>query len=114
MDKHGNLYIADLDANVIRKVYMPDTVTLSVKNKESTTMVVSVFPNPATASVTVTTGSTEGQIDRISITNFLGQTIYEQSCFAGMKSLTIDCSSFPPGVYFVKVNGTEVRKFVKQ
>ncbi len=114
MDKHGNLYIADVDANVIRKVFMPDTVTLSVKNKESTTMAVSVFPNPATASVTVTTRSTEGQIDRISIINFLGQTIYKQSCFAGMKSLTIDCLSFPPGVYFVKVNGTEVRKFVKQ
>ena len=78
-----------------------------------------LYPNPATTSLTIQ--STTTLITQITITNLLGQTLYLQSApanlpagQAGCKLLQVDVSTFPTGLYFLKINGTEVKKFVKE
>ena len=80
---------------------------------------ITIFPNPATTQLTIQ--STDQLITQIAITNLLSQTIFQQTApanlptgQAGCKLLQVDVSGIPPGIYFVKINGTEVRKFVKE
>jgi len=75
---------------------------------------INIYPNPATTSFTIqlntlSQGGAEGQI---TITNLLGQTVYTQSY--NSPQVNVDVSTLPQGMYLVKINGTEVRKFVKQ
>ena len=77
---------------------------------------ITISPNPATTSLTirysgVTLSGVEGQI---TITNLLGQTLYQQTMPASCNLLQVDISPYPPGIYLLKINGTEVRKFVKE
>ena len=68
-----------------------------------------IYPNPAQTAITIT--GTQG-ITSISITNLLGQTVYNQKC--NSDNVKVDVSGLPGGVYFAKVNGVEVKKFVKE
>ena len=70
---------------------------------------IQLFPNPAHDNLTIT--SADG-INTLSINNFMGQMVYSNEY--NSPKATVDVSSLPAGVYFVKVNGAEVRKFVKQ
>ena len=69
----------------------------------------SLFPNPATAQLTITAPNA---INEVTITNLLGQTVYHQ--YYSTPQVKVDVSGLPAGVYFVKVNGSEVRKFLKE
>ena len=87
------------------------TVGLGVNNITNSNFV-SVYPNPATTAITIQ--STTEPVSDILITNVVGQTVYsKQSAIGGLQVVT-DVSAFPAGVYFVKVNGNTVRKFVKE
>ena len=71
---------------------------------------IDLYPNPASTEITVVS---KGQsINQLTLVNLLGQTVFSRQ-FAG-GSGQVDVSAFPPGVYFVKINGTAVRKFVKE
>ncbi len=67
-----------------------------------------IYPDPANTEITIT----GPMVSSISITNLIGQTIYTNHY--NSEKVQIDISSLPTGVYFIKVNGTEVRKFIKQ
>ena len=70
---------------------------------------ISVYPNPAS---TVLNINCSVEIASLCVTDLLGQTkfcITDQS-----KQIKLDISTWSPGVYFVKVNGQTVRKFLKQ
>ena len=69
----------------------------------------SIFPNPATTQLTI---SATDPITSIDICDLLGQTMYSQQYNTTLVEIAIEALS--PGVYFAKVNGTEVRKFLKQ
>jgi hypothetical protein len=69
-----------------------------------------VFPNPATTLLTVSL--TNQPINQITIMNILGQTAYTNNY--NSPQVQIDISSLPTGLYFIKVNGSEMRKFVKE
>jgi len=71
---------------------------------------ITIFPNPATSTLTIQ--STNAPVNNISITNVLGQTVYTQECNA--QQIDVDVSALAAAVYFVKVNGSAVRKFVKE
>jgi len=71
---------------------------------------VEVYPNPACTSLTIV--STTQPINQITITNILGQAVYSNKY--DTTKAQIDVSSLPTGLYFVKINGSEVRKFVKE
>ena len=68
----------------------------------------SLYPNPAQNQLTITNATA---ITNITVTNLLGQTVL--SLDGNTKSISLDVTSLPQGIYFVKVNGTEMRKFEK-
>jgi len=70
---------------------------------------ISIFPNPATTALNI---SARSPINQITISNLLAQTIFTQNYNADQAR--IDLSAFPSGLYFLKINGSEVRKFVKE
>jgi Secretion system C-terminal sorting domain/Bacterial Ig-like domain (group 2) len=70
---------------------------------------INVYPNPAQNEVNIKAAF---QIINVSISNLIGQTFYSTVCNSEM--VKIDVSGLPAGIYFAKVNGTEVRKFVKE
>ena len=70
---------------------------------------ITIFPNPASSSLTV--ASTQN-ISVVAIINILGKIVYSGSY--NSDAVQIDVSTLPSGVYFIKVNGTEIRKFMKQ
>jgi len=71
---------------------------------------ITVYPNPATTQLTVQ--STNQPISKITITNLLGQTLY--SLQYNSLQVNVNIAALAPGMYFVKVNDGEVRKFVKE
>ena len=70
---------------------------------------VDIFPNPVQSRLNILASA---MITTISITNLIGETIYSYEYNANKAE--IDVSSLPSGVYFIKINGTEVRKFLKE
>ena len=85
-------------------------VTTEVRNAGSSANEISIYPNPAKTQVTVQ--STIQPINNITIINLVGQNVY--SGIFNAKNATIDITDIAPGVYFVKTNGTDVKKFVKE
>ncbi len=61
-----------------------------------------IFPNPATTQLTIS--SANEPINDITISNLLGQVVYQQHGSAPL-TMTLNISSFPSGIYFIKVNG---------
>jgi hypothetical protein len=82
-------------------------LTLGINNL-STSGLVSVYPNPAHNELTITAQT----ITNVTITNLVGQTVYSHDYNA--EQVHINVADLPEGVYFVRVNGSEVRKFVKE
>lgn len=78
---------------------------------------IAVFPNPATDNLYVNIDLSERSDGVVSITNDLGQTVYQQ----GVKniiaeSLVVDVANYPQGMYFVVFTTKKevvVRKFMK-
>ena len=79
-------------------------------NQVQNNIQLTLFPNPATTQLTIQ--STNQPITSITITNLLGQTVYNQKHNAD--KVRVDVSALPTGMYLVKVNGIEVRRFVKE
>ena len=75
--------------------------------------VFNIYPNPAADQLTITDTT---ELTSIIITNVAGNLVY--SYYYGPTNYAsvaqIDITSFPAGMYFVKVNGNKARKFVKQ
>lgn len=105
--KNNNLYIADFYNNVIRVVSNPVSSVKPVSAPGSQLM---VFPNPAHDQLTIS--SAIQRIHQIAITNLIGQTVY--SNYYNNEEVQVDVADLRAGMYLVKINGTEVRKFVKQ
>ena len=82
---------------------------VNVNNIQTSPSTLDIFPNPTTSQITITSSD---KIFSIAVTNLVGQTVYTNSYEAGR--VDIDISQLPAGVYFIKINGTEVRKFVKE
>ena len=58
---------------------------------------IGIYPNPANEKITI-----EAQnIERVSITNVMGQKVYEQS--VNNDNMVIDVNDFPAGVYMINV-----------
>ena len=68
-----------------------------------------IYPNPTATSLTITASE---KITSVSISNTIGQTVYALDCNA--EQVQINVSALPDGMYLVKINGAEVRRFVKE
>jgi len=69
----------------------------------------SLFPNPATTQLTIAAPAT---ISSVTISNLLGLEVLHHEYNGEM--IKVDISTLTPGIYFIKVNGTAVKKFIKQ
>ena len=89
VDASGNLYIADHQNNVIRKVtYTPTSISSS-----NIIPSVIVYPNPAKDKLTVSANATSGTLE---IFNLTGQSIFN-SKFS--ENIEIDLTNFSEGIY---------------
>ena len=70
---------------------------------------ISIFPNPATTCLAV---SAPDKITTIAITNLLGKAMLNQEY--NTNKVQINVAALPQGIYLIKINGNEVRKFVKE
>jgi type IX secretion system substrate protein len=75
----------------------------------SATMSISLFPNPARTELTITASA---PITGVLIYNILGQPLYALK--SNDNQVHVDVTDLPAGLYLTRINGTEVRKFVKQ
>ncbi len=68
-----------------------------------------IYPNPAISALTITSTN---KITSVAINNLIGQCVYSSYC--NSEKVQVDVCTLPTGVYFVKINGSEVRRFVKE
>jgi hypothetical protein len=83
-------------------------ITSDVGIAESTTLTLSLFPNPVADRITLTMSSSD--VHAVELYNSLGQLIHASKIFGSQVS--IDVSEFPKGYYVVRVNGLS-KTFVK-
>ena len=70
---------------------------------------ISLYPNPATTSLTIQAGE---QITSLIISNTIGQKVFTGSY--NVPQARVDVAGLPAGIYLVSVNGSGLQKFVKQ
>jgi hypothetical protein len=71
----------------------------------------SIYPNPAHHEITI---SSTNKIDAIAITNMIGQVVeYSPQPTTYEREFSLSVASLTAGVYFVRVNGSSMAKFVK-
>lgn len=103
-----NFSVTVTDANTCENT---DAITVNVIDcsgiDNENNFITNVYPNPATDLVWMQVNvPNEGEI-KISLTNELGQVIYSEtpkSVFAGEQILSLNVSSFAPGLYFIQVD----------
>jgi hypothetical protein len=111
LDSCGNLYIADSWDYRIRKVTFPHCNYLETADEPALpSHTFSIYPNPATATVTINAGVA---IAHISICNAVGQQVLELHPTGGKKSVEANVQHLPAGIYVVMVNGLYAGKMVK-
>ena len=94
-DDSGYIYIADGTASVIRK--MSPIIVLKVGVKNIAIPSFNIYPNPSTGKFTITPAQDDNAT--ITIVNTIGQLVFSARGYG--KSMTIDLSGHPPGMYFV-------------
>ena len=96
----------------------PDTSVVFLAKYSSTSGVpiftqsqgdINIYPNPVTALLNITDAQT---INQIIITDLLGQVVYSKD--VNSYNLQVDMSNLSSGLYFIKVNGDQVRKIEKR
>ena len=86
-------------------VYQYPGETPIIKN----TNAINLFPNPTQNELYITASY---PIALVVVTNLLGQTVYTKDY--NSEQVQVDVSDLPAGIYLVRINGSEVRKFVKE
>ena len=120
VDAYNNIYIPDRFNNRICKVSDTSTTAFKTLSNQCSPSgiwslqglgkdMVNVYPNPANNFLTV---SSIKPITDIVIANLLGQTVF--SNFYNNRDVHLDVSYLAAGLYLIKINGGEIRRFVKQ
>ncbi len=94
------------------RINYPGIVTLTCTNEVhnvANDKTINIYPNPAITELTI---SAQDNITAISISNMMGQMVYATTC--NTVKVEVNVAGLPAGVYFIKVNETEVRRFVKE
>lgn len=95
-DAAGNFYLADPECGEIRRISTTPPSSVAVHNAPS----ISLFPNPARGSVSISCPLPENY--SIAIFNALGATVLTQKLQPGTQA--IDVAALPAGIYTVKAS----------
>jgi hypothetical protein len=68
-----------------------------------------IYPNPVTGTLNVSSGNI---INQVTIFNLVGQKLFTHEYNSGR--VQVEVANLPAGIYFARINGTEVQKFVKE
>ncbi len=80
------------------------TLPLGINEKSKEKPSISIFPNPASDKITI---SSLDKIKEIKIYNILGELVYESIPSISNTPININLSAKPKGIYFVKIYGEE-------
>ena len=106
IDASFNLYITDANNFRIRKV---NIAYLAVDNSQSIRPDIYLYPNPAKDEIHILT---PWLINNLAIYNTQGQCVLSQTC--NTNDLRVSLQGLANAVYFARINGVTVLKFVKE
>ncbi|MCW3120529.1 MAG: hypothetical protein JWQ38_21 [Flavipsychrobacter sp.] len=107
---HAVKTMSDLQYQTFPSLYVvADAINVERVSEIKTTHNTSIYPNPATTILNITSSDV---IINVAIANLVGQTVYSNSYQS--EEVQVNVSGLPSGMYLVRINGTEVRKFVKE
>ncbi len=104
----GNIMIADRDRGVFI-VRDSNSPLATVTNEINLT---SIFPNPANDRLNIQ--SNQANINSIEVFDVLGKQIIIKGNLNNSTNYIVDISNLKTGFYFVKVNDSKTRKFIKK
>ena len=107
VDGIGNIFITDVSNENVRKVSVPNTTGITIPNIPKDKL--QIWPNPASLKLNIIASE---KIRNIEILNLIGQTICTHEY--NMEKVQVDVANLPAGMYIVRINGSEMRKFVKE
>ncbi len=99
-------YYAPCATSTTVVVTIPSGESIQTLNRENE---INYYPNPVGNKLNITATNA---ITSLFISNLFGQVVYSHGY--NTKEVQIDVADLPVGFYFVKINGTEVRRFVKE
>ncbi len=108
IDTSGNLYIVDESNLRIRKVTQPACGLVSVATVAAQNQLF-YYPNPVATKLNV---SAPYRILEVTIMNLIGETVFTNHY--NNEKVQVDVSGLPAGMYLMRINDTEVRRFVKE
>jgi hypothetical protein len=64
---------------------------------------ITVYPNPTSGKITMSTGNSQASISNISVFNMVGKEVLSRQSSVGSSEITVDLSSQPKGLYIVLI-----------
>jgi hypothetical protein len=83
--------------------------SMEVREANAEAQSITLYPNPAHNELII---SGAGTIEEVAISNMAGQTIFQTN--HSTANAHIDISHWPAGLYLVRINGSDVRRFLKE
>ncbi len=110
LDKHGNLFECD-SSQRIRKITHP--YTLNLDRTETQIEKFTIFPNPAKNKLTISCGEI---INSIEVYNVVGSSFdnLRMTKLDNNSKIEINIGDLAKGIYIIRVNGSIVRRFIKE
>lgn len=114
LDSCGNVFFGETGNSRFRKVSFPHCKYLNVNAPEFEHPTITLYPNPASVTLTIQTNL---HIEQIGIINYLGQRVFTHAMH-GEERTEIDIGYLPNGLYWAEAMSSEgekiVKKFIKQ
>ena len=85
-------------------IWCPDAVNRVPADEHD----IAIYPNPAYDELTITSGT---PVTDVAIINPVGQVVCSHKYSS--KNVTMNIADLTPGIYLLRINGSEVRKFLK-
>ncbi len=88
---------------------IPSGIITSIDNLQKHNETAKIYPNPTESILTIENTSI---LSSIIISNLIGQTVYTNEC--NTEKVQINVAYLQAGLYFVRINGVVVKRFVKK
>jgi hypothetical protein len=101
-DPNGNVLWAKCVGGTISKPGPGHPKSTNAGINDVLTNEISVYPNPTSGKVTLSTGNSQASISSISVFNMVGKEVFSQQSAVGSE-VTVDLSSQPKGLYILLI-----------